>query len=208
MEEVVYTSDELEFLELLKWFIEFSSNFHCHSEADDKARIDAIEGYKIMETEVLSLAKSRTKFNKELADEKLKYKGEYLDVACTKCKYFTALKPKGEKVGDHGFIYAVYECPKCKTDFSIFLPIATEDRHKVGEMLLKKMRKKKVDRAKIEKFETSLNNAKAASKNLLERNADIQKFYDKHQQDIAESIVNFMTSKHNFLSGGKNMEIN
>ncbi len=208
MEEEIYTDDEKELFELLKWTIEVSTNFPQLSENDKKAAEANVEEYEGIKEGLISLAISRNKFYKETEANKLRHLLEYKDVTCTQCKFFTALKPVGEKVGDEGFSYAVYECPKCGTKFSENLPIHSEDRIKAGEILIKKMRKKKVAKDDIENLEKAIEKMRETNKDVEVKTADLLKLYDDHAKDVSDLIVKFMVHKQNVSTGSKDTNIN
>ena len=208
MEEEIYTEDERELLELLKWTIEVTTNYPHPTEKDKKTAEENIKGYKDVEHLVVSMANGRTKTLKGIEEQKYRHLNDYEDVKCSNCNFIAALKPIGEKVGDHGFKYAVYVCPKCGNEFSQNLPIFSEDRIKAGEILLKLMRKKKAPYEAIKALEDSIERLKITTKDVEVKTAELLKLYADHAEYVSDNIVRFTTYKQNVLSGSQDTSVN
>src|ERR1700722_8034908 len=96
MEKNVFTDDERELFDLLKWTIEFLKTLPIESDAAKEMVEGKILNYEAFSNHVIEFANKRFQFLKGLEEYKKETKFMYQDVACSECNFFTSLKPFGE----------------------------------------------------------------------------------------------------------------
>ncbi|MEI6815595.1 MAG: hypothetical protein WCL14_03210 [Bacteroidota bacterium] len=118
----IYTENEKNLLALTTFFIEYFDDIPAYNEDDKKAKEEQLKYYKQIEKDIIHFANRRYEEIEATYDVEGKNWDTYHDVECTKCKFFTSLKPTGEEKARNGFTYFIFECPKCETKFNEFMP--------------------------------------------------------------------------------------
>lgn len=208
MEETIYTKDEQELFDLLKWTIDYMQNFPFINDEDKKTADDYIRAYKDTEELVIKLANKRFEKLNKMEEENNKNLNIYHDVTCPKCNFFTALKPVGQKVNKGGYNCPTFDCPKCGTNFSNNLPILVSEKIRLGEAVIKLMQKDKLPLARIKAFKDSNDNLRVAVKAVEKDNAEALRLHKELAEYVNKNIVELTAYKHRVLTGNNKIELN
>ncbi len=157
MEETEFTSEELEYLELVKWVIDYTKKRLNNGNEDDRKTAEkCLIEYHDTEAKVRTFAKMRTKHLREVEIENNRHKDEFHEVRCSKCKSVFALKPVGEQKNKQEYLCNTFLCPHCKESFCNWVPISDRGKVELGELVLEAMKKNKEPQDKIKAYKKSM----------------------------------------------------
>ncbi len=126
-EKPEYTEQEKEFLEIAEFLIKHYKGIFTFKREVRKMKAESISSIGQMVDMIKQFAKSRLEVKRDEENSANKWKTDYFDVECTKCKFLTSLKAVKEEKGDNGYTFSVFECPKCHTRFRDKLPNNPDD---------------------------------------------------------------------------------
>ena len=123
----IYTEDEKELLELLIELTYELKKIVSFKREVRKGRDIHLAYYTKVGHDIDTYAHLRYDYLNSPIVEMNKRWASYHDVTCTKCNFFTSLKPiKEERMSDH-YTYFFYQCPKCDTKFHDNMPNNPKD---------------------------------------------------------------------------------
>jgi hypothetical protein len=208
-EGTIYTPDELEYFELIKWTIDYTENIRKNgNDADRRAADNYLKEYHDTEAKIRSFAKIRTEHLRELEKDENRHKDEYHDVICQKCKSSFALKPVGEQKNKQGYMCNTFLCPHCKENFCNWIPISNKGKIELGVLVMEDMKKNHEPEHKIIKLKKTNDDLKEAMKASDETNKIRENAAKDVEKIVKEQVVHLIAYRHKILNGNKPMELN
>ncbi len=210
---VFYTDTEQELLEvmedirkLLKKTITFNLKLWAIKQ-------NSLQMMKQMAKDIHTFAKLRQEYADMLAKEKTDHWESFHDVECTKCKFFTSLRPTKEAVYNDGLTYHIYECPKCKTVFRDSLPNNIKDTmvfaKKQYDFFVKRDKRGRINyvtlgvpKEMVTSFSEMYTNLKVADDNVIAERIEKEASAKNFEAVIADELVRFKVFKAELLNGG------
>lgn len=136
-EEISYTQNEEELLELLDFMIGLIKPKLSIWKKVRTQKKEALAQFITLKEATIQNAKARQKAFDEIDRDINFSKNEYHEVTCTTCKFYTALLPAGEMKNKLGYNCNKFICPKCKTEFTDEMPVLEKDIIKYAEQMIK-----------------------------------------------------------------------
>ena len=216
MEEEIYTEDEKELLELVKFFKDYIKDVIPENDEQIKLVDERKKYYKTIEDDVIHFANERFEDLKVKSPDVKQEMTIYKEVTCTKCNFYTALLPKGEEKATNGFTYFYFICPKCKTKFGDASPNTMREQAanaaSVCDYLTSKGPGGKINYVRLQINKIKLDALSDSSlkfieevKKLDERIAKAKEQHGKFAKMVREEVIQMAVIKHKIITGNNTL---